>query len=510
MKRLLILLVCFGSVKFSYCQTYQLSNTFGTNGVVETEDITEPRKTIITPDNKILTIGFSLLESPNPDLITHSFLVKLNQDGTTDDTFGNNGITITNVDFKDIPSDVVFQGNNKILLGGQYTLQNPSEGIFPNSPFVIRYNNDGSLDSSFGNNGILKITNFNSITSTDLCSVISLNDESIIIGITGSNSTNFFGALMKLTSSGEIDTSFGTDGVLNLSDSNFKFKLWKLQLTNDNKLILCGYDRTNTSNSKTAVLKLNLDGSFDTTFANNGKLLTDVTTSNGEFEYLNKINISPDGNFICSGRAGSNFLMIKFNSIGQLDQLFANDGIFRDFINIVDVEIDTNGKIFLGGIELQNNGPHFRIINLNENGSINTDFNNNGFLVLDVTSQNDNLKDIAIDNDSSIIISGYSGMVGNYNVTHAKIELENLNVITFEDNQNQLFPNPFNQELNLKYPETIKSISFYDALGKKINSSFVYNSTVINTEFLKDGFYFCLITFINDSTEMIKLFKRSK
>ncbi|MBA4154714.1 hypothetical protein, partial [Flavobacterium sp.] len=129
MKRLVILLVCFGSVKFSYCQTYQLSNTFGTNGVVETEDITEPRKTIITPDNKILTIGFSLLESPNPDLITHSFLVKLNQDGTTDDTFGNNGITITNVDFKDIPSDVVFQGNNKILLGGQYTLQNPSEGI---------------------------------------------------------------------------------------------------------------------------------------------------------------------------------------------------------------------------------------------------------------------------------------------------------------------------------------------------------------------------------------------
>ncbi|MBA4155113.1 T9SS type A sorting domain-containing protein, partial [Flavobacterium sp.] len=87
---------------------------------------------------------------------------------------------------------------------------------------------------------------------------------------------------------------------------------------------------------------------------------------------------------------------------------------------------------------------------------------------------------------------------------------ENLNVITFEDNQNHLFPNPFNHELNLKYPETIKSISFYDALGKKINSSFVYNSTVINTEFLKDGFYFCLITLINDSTEMIKLFKRSK
>lgn len=300
------------------------------------------------------------MESPNPNLITHSFLVKLNQDGTYDESFGNNGLTVTNLDYKDLPTDVVIQDDHRILLGGIYTSQNSPSGVFPNSPFIIRYSNEGNLDNSFGNNGIVKITAFNSITSTSLCSIVLLNDGKIIIGVSGSsNSNNFYGALVKLTSTGAIDTSFGSNGILNLGDLNFKFNIQNLILTDDNKLLLCGYDSTLSSNIKTAILKLDTDGFLDISFASDGKLVNDINSSNGLFEYFNKISTTPDNKFICSGFVGSNFLMIKFDSFGQLDESFSNNGIFEGFNNIQDIEIQNTGNIVLGGIELEDTIPFF-------------------------------------------------------------------------------------------------------------------------------------------------------
>lgn len=507
MKKNILILVSIFFIKIAHCQTYQLSNSFGVNGIVQTENISEPKKTIITPDNKILTIGYHLLNSPNPNLITHSFLLKLNQNGTPDQMFGNNGLIQTNIDYKDTPYDVVFQNDGKILLGGSFTIENPLLGVFPNSPYIARYSSNGIPDYSFADNGILKITNFNSITSTNLCSIVPQNDGKIIVGISGNNNNNnFFGALVKLTSNGVIDTNFGTNGILTIGDSNFKFNLLNLLLTDDNKFLLCGYDSTISSNPKTAIIKLNLDGSYDTSFANNGKLITDINISNSVFEYLNKISKSPDGNYICGGYVANNYLMIKFNLNGQFIDTFGNNRIFQNFSNIQDFYLQ-NSNIFLGGVQFENDEPIFKIICLNENGTINTNFNTNGYLYLNPTNQQDILKSFILDNQSSIIMSGNSGMLGNYNVTHAKVESENLNNENFWIERVEIFPNPFNNSLNIDNPEKIKSIEFYDYLGKKINIEYSSNFSVINTENLKKGIYLCKITCNNGKIEIKKLIK---
>jgi uncharacterized delta-60 repeat protein len=508
MKKYFLISLYIFFINTLHCQTYQLSQGFGINGIVITENITEPIKTISTPDSKILTTGFHLQNNPNPNLITHSFLLQLNQDGTVDQYFGNNGLLITNIDYKDTPHDLTFQNDGKILLGGSYTVQNPQLGVFPNSPFIARYNSNGSQDISFATNGIFKIPYFNTLTSTNLCSIVTLNDGGIILGISGNNNSNFFGAIVKLDSNGITDNTFGTNGILTFNDPNFRFNLLKVLLTENNNLLLCGYDGTILSNPKTAVIKLNIDGSYNSSFANNGKLITDIIAPSSSFEFFNKIIKTPDNNFIAGGKSGSNHSMIKFDLNGQLITTFGNNGIFQNFNNISDFQIQNDGTIYLGGIELQNNEPIFKIICLNQNGTINTSFNNNGFFYLDATNQRDNLKSFIVDNSQSIIMSGWTGTTDNYKVIHAKIESENLSKENFSSYRVKLIPNPFNDTIYVDESSNVKLLEFYDYLGKKIDFAMRDNFSIINTEHLKSGFYLCKITFSDNTTTIRKLVKQ--
>lgn len=505
MKKFILLVVLYFPI-LSYCQNYVLSDSFGANGVLQTINTTEPSKTIFTTDNKIVTIGFFLLNNPNPNLITHTSIMKIDQNGNPEVSFGTNGLVQTSIDYKDSPSDVVIQTNGKILVSGSYTIQNPPVGTYPMSPFIARYTNNGALDTTFGVNGIVKILNFNTITSTSSCSAVQLIDNKILLGIQG-NGNNLFGALIRLNENGDIDTTFGNNGTLKFDDTNFKFNLSSFLLTDDNKLILCGADRTINSNAKSVIIKLNLDGSYVTSFANNGKLSFDFysSTSSAYFEYFYELKKSNDGNFIACGHLFNNNVMIKFNSNGELIQTFGMNGILQNFYNYDSFYIQNNNKIVIGGTNLNNGNAMFKITRLNQDGSFDTSFNNSGYYDLEITNENDLLKNVLVDNQNSILMSGYSKLNSENVITHAKIVPENLGINDLIKNKTYITPNPAHNNITINYTAGLQgSMAIYDITGRELTKTIITGDTsnidIDITNFTK-GTY---IVVVNDTKKQLQ------
>lgn len=163
---------------------------FGNNGALQ-------------DDGKVLIIA----SVQNADYQFDFATVRLNADGSLDNTFGRNGKVIT--DFggnNDFPYGIAIQPDHKILVGGYYNAGNKA------NTGIIRYNPDGSVDATFGNKGKTAAALPNA--SVDCFSIALQPDNKIVAGATAYylNGTNSDYALFRFQSNGKPDLGFGSNG----------------------------------------------------------------------------------------------------------------------------------------------------------------------------------------------------------------------------------------------------------------------------------------------------------
>ena len=147
-----VIFVVFFSIANSFSQDGSFDNTFGTNGIVRfgiNGQNVSAESAVLQSDGKLVVCGYAFnVVTYNSDFM----LARFNTDGSFDNTFGNNGIVITDIGTSESLNDLAIQSDGKIVVGGNY----PESS----SDFVVaRYNTNGSLDDSFGANGMV-ITNF--------------------------------------------------------------------------------------------------------------------------------------------------------------------------------------------------------------------------------------------------------------------------------------------------------------------------------------------------------------
>ena len=295
-------------------------------------------------------------------------IARYNINGSIDSTFGSNGAApVIKSTFSDAGSHatkVIIKLDGKIVAGGAgYT------GTFENFAILAQYLPNGKVDSSFGTNGTTAIGNYflggemdavNDLALTPDKKMIAVLNE-IPMGVTGH--TDF--AVYKLLPNGDNDSTFGTDGVVQTDIDNVSGDdAYSTVVLPDNTFVVAGYSNksvyypaTNTSYSATsiALVKYRPNGSLDSTFGVNGKVLTLVLPDSTA--YPNHILLSPDGSFIISGYAFNSkedFVLTKYSSNGKLDSSFGNNGIvFFDFSNNCDISyssaLQADGKIVLAG-----------------------------------------------------------------------------------------------------------------------------------------------------------------
>src|SRR5690606_16761563 len=107
---------------------------------------------LVQPDDKILLTGISYTQI----MPEKAVVVRLNPNGDLDSGFGNNGVVLNNFGNGQVDasfSDVVLQNDEKIVVVGSFYFQGGTGGFYGTKPLIVRYNTDGSFDTTFGNNG---------------------------------------------------------------------------------------------------------------------------------------------------------------------------------------------------------------------------------------------------------------------------------------------------------------------------------------------------------------------
>lgn len=269
--------------------------SFGTYGYVR-YDINENRQFVnaihLYNDGKILVAGNTLHPTSGEDYL----LVKLNANGSPDTGFGTNGVwtkhhgaygknnTLQNIRV-DSQGRVMIMGDANYL-GGSYV-----------DATVMRILADGSADASFGTNGVVRVT----LTSVnDFFYDVAIMDDGTFMAL-GAGTVNVGGVVVKILADGTLDQTFGTNGIYHLpwADDEEHFRPIRVLSTANNKLLMGGIEKDiDQVFDRTPVLyRINTSGEVDVTFDGDG---------NKSFLNFHNVDVLPgwlvaDGKIVVAG-----------------------------------------------------------------------------------------------------------------------------------------------------------------------------------------------------------------
>ncbi len=321
-----------------------LDSTFDQDGIVITpigSRNEEARAVDLQSDGKIVVAGYSDNGIGSSDFA----IVRYNPDGSLDSTFNGTGKVTTAIgSIFDYAEDVAIQEDGKIIVAGRYSTGSNSNEDFA----IVRYNANGTLDTSFGSGG--KATTAVGPGKETVGAVLLQPDGKIFVaGSANSSITSNFEfydfAAVRYNSNGALDTSFDFDGIVTTPVGALSDFGRDAQLQSDGKIVVTGL--TQGADYDFGTIRYNSDGSIDTSFGNNGKVITNL----GGHESANAVAIQPDGKIIVAG-GSYGFTLIRYHADGSLDNsLFGVNGIVaKPDGSARAVAIQPDGKIVAAGI----------------------------------------------------------------------------------------------------------------------------------------------------------------
>jgi len=293
-----------------------LDTTFGTNGFINDHPIyKDGYHFAVQDDGKIVLAG----ESVNSQGESQGEILRYNSNGLLDTSFGTSGSVIYKVDTAFI--HVVIQPDGKILVLGD-TYDPSTEGIFIN-----RYTSDGTIDNSFGSGGTATYSSFGSSISCWSEDMQTDSDGRILVAVTCKEPDDAY--LVRYNSNGTLDTTFGTHGVVSYNDiwADNVFPL------SNGKILLIG-DGMTVATGDAALIRYNSDGSIDNSFGTDGIVTyTDDRNydscwgDGGTLQPDGKIYVLGSCKSSTSNTEGS--FLLRYNSDGSPDTSFGQDGLIQ-------------------------------------------------------------------------------------------------------------------------------------------------------------------------------------
>ncbi|MDD5274769.1 MAG: hypothetical protein PHR16_01655 [Methylovulum sp.] len=329
-------------------------------------------------------------------------LARYNPNGSLDNSFSGDGMVTTGFGSSSSGDSVILQADGKILVAG-------SSGFVPEAFTLVRYNNDGSLDTSFDSDGI--VTTLVGSYSPGYSIAIQTDGKILMTGYSFDYNGNVGGdlTLARYNSDGSLDTSFDGDGVVVTAVSRGFNAGHSVTIQTDGKILVAGSNFL-PSDYGFALVRYNSDGSLDTSFGINGIVIT------GHFQgaYIdgNSVTVQADGKILVAGTGlgdGYDFVLVRYNSDGSLDTSFDHDGIVStDFGHTTwefcrSVTLQTDGKILVAGVS----DSQFALARYNSDGSLDTSFDGDGKVTTKLSSGIDAGNSVTVQTDGKILVAGY-------------------------------------------------------------------------------------------------------
>ncbi len=244
--------------------------------------------------------------------------------GTLDPTFGTNGLVFAGIGGSATAVHRIALSTDQSKI---YALGTTAVGGVQ-KPVIVRYTSGGSADSSYGTGGqvIIGTTNFSA------CGFAVQSDGKVVVA--GSTGRNNYTLLRYLPNSATLDNTFGTNGVATLSMGS-DFQIWckAMALQPDHKIVMFGSEITSQSNhTDFFVARFNANGSPDETFVAHGFNIIDHGSFPGSrFNYGQAVALQSDGKIILEGgmlpdEGNGNISLGRLNTDGELDATFGTNG----------------------------------------------------------------------------------------------------------------------------------------------------------------------------------------
>lgn len=215
-------------------------------------------------------------------------------------------------------------------------------------------------------------------------------------------------AMIRINTDGTVDQGFGIDGKAIVPATWGDYASATVQP--DGKILVSNRD---SYENLFSVSRLNADGTVDSTF-NGGNAIEFNIPDIGALEGYG-FTLQADGKLLVPGYNGE-MVVARLNADGSLDSSFGTDGLADTQVAglAAAVTVQADGKILLaGGGEQEGSGYDFKIIRLNQDGTLDTSFGNAGVAVLDLTGDRDMARDITVLADGKILVAGQSTYFGN-------------------------------------------------------------------------------------------------
>ncbi|HUR98152.1 MAG TPA: FG-GAP-like repeat-containing protein [Pyrinomonadaceae bacterium] len=334
--------------------------------------------------------------------------------GSLDPSFGTGGLALTDVNgTNDGANGMAIQTDGKIVTGGRGT-----------GGTLIRYNVNGTLDTTFGTGGIA--TQMLSPYATEITDVALQSDGKIVYsGHQNDASGNHFFVIGRAAADGSLDTSFGTSGFVRTAFGTGGVASRSLLIQPDGKIVVAGYAfLINGAPAVFAVARYDAAGTPDAGFGDGGKVTTAFDGSTDFGDQAQAVALAPDGRIVVGGTrfAPTTFRdcqAARYNTDGSLDQSFGIGGKVVTHIMNNDIcralAVQTDGKVLLGGDS--NNQLSFAVLRYAANGALDPTFGSGGIKTGPPLVSDNFISSLAVQPDGKILAAGASNLFPDRDVT---------------------------------------------------------------------------------------------
>lgn len=505
MHRILPLLFCLAG-PFLYAQYGALDPTFGNGGFVTTP-FGMGNDLVIQPDGKILVTG-SLYDS-----IDHLVLIRHLSNGERDPSFGSNGIVLLpDQPYTAVGWRIALQSDGKIVVAGGHNFTAPQ----PSDLILVRFLPNGQLDPSFGLNGL---ATWDALGGREVVRafVIQRDGKILLVGDATEIALGIRLLLVRFTSEGRLDISFGNQGSLILDYGSTITAATGVTELSDGKLMVCAtYLLPQELVSDILLMRFMPDGTPDLSFGNSGILWHDF----GFYEQTRQLLLQPDGKFLIATDPANpypRFGISRFLPNGSPDVGFGDQGLVlvdfgSELASAIEMAIQADGKIIaVGGVK--NNDPLINdevvVARFLYNGSLDLTFGDSGIVKTNFGLESqDAAFAVALQPDHKIVVTGYMHpSAGIFDIILARY-LSNYEPPPYDTSARDelfgLYPNPtsgaFTVQFGLSRSTTV-SLDMYDAQGRflqtllhpHIRAEGIYTEPLVLDSTIPSGAYFLVM-----------------
>lgn len=309
--------------------------SFGNGGAIRFSFSGEFDSVALQPDGKLLIAGQTNETGPAQYL-----LVRCNPDGSLDTTFGGTGKITAQFTADSTASwgnEVLLRPNGRIIVVGTSSIGSGLAKRFA----VAQYTNGGALDPDFGTAGATVVLN------TDWVEAAALQPDGKLI-ISAYNDV----FLARLNPNGTVDTTFGNNGILNQHFSILYMEIKAVKVLSDGKILVAGFSRFKFA--YVVLVRVTANGAIDPTFFPSGTTVQSPDTGNGydlDVQPDGKIVVVA----WVSTATGTEFGVFRYRPDGKPDPGFGSAGRVNTNLEPaisaagMTVRLQTDGKIVVAG-----------------------------------------------------------------------------------------------------------------------------------------------------------------